>query len=115
MALSGCLDFVKDYDLILRAEPKCFKGNMFNPSLAGIVEGVVSPRSGLIGQTIKEIRFRETFGVNPLAIHQSGRTYYRRLADRPLPAGDAILIHGTWEQFHALENLHHNLIIHHAL
>ena len=84
---------------------------MFNPSLAGVVEGVVSPRSSLIGQTIKEIRFRETFGLNPLAIHQSGKTYYRQLADRPLDAGDAVLLHGTWEQLHTLQNLHQNLII----
>ena len=103
--------FVKDYRLVLKEEPECFKSNMFNPSLAGIVEGVVSPRSSLIGKTIKEIRFRETFGVNALAIHQSGKTYYRQLADRPLQAGDAVLVHGTWEQFHALEDLHQNLII----
>ncbi len=49
--------------------------------------------------------------MNPLAIHQSGKTYYRLLADRPLQAGDAILVHGTWEQLHALEDLHQNLII----
>ncbi|MCF8106031.1 MAG: SLC13 family permease [Desulfohalobiaceae bacterium] len=102
--------FVKDYGLILREEPECFKDSMFNPSLAGIVEGVISPRSNLIGQTIKEIRFRETFGVNPLAIHQSGKTYYQQLADRPLQPGDAVLMHGTWEQFHALQDLHKNLI-----
>jgi di/tricarboxylate transporter len=103
--------FVRDFGLILREEPECFKDNMFNPSLAGLVEGVVSPRSSLIGQTIKQIRFRETFGLNPLAIHQSGETYYRLLAERPLQAGDAILLHGTWEQLHALEDLHRNLII----
>jgi di/tricarboxylate transporter len=103
--------FIEDYGFELREEPECFKGNMFNPSLAGIVEGVVSPRSSLIGQTIKEIRFRETFGLTALAIHQSGKTYYRQLADRPLQAGDAVLVHGTWEQFHALEDLHQNLII----
>jgi di/tricarboxylate transporter len=105
------LKFVQDYGLTLHEEPECFKGSMFNPSLAGIVEGVVSPRSSLIGQTIKEIRFRETFGLNPLAIHQSGKTYYQQLADRPLQAGDAILVHGTWEQFHTLEDLHQNLIM----
>ena len=103
--------FVDEYGLVLKEEPECFKANLFNPSMAGIVEGVVSPRSSLIGRTIKEIRFRETFGVNPLAIHQSGKTYYRQLADRPLQAGDAVLVHGTWEQFHALEDLHQNLII----
>jgi len=103
--------FVRDYGLILKKEPEFFKNSMFNPSLAGIVEGVVSPRSSLIGQTIKEIRFRETFGLNALAIHQSNRTFYRQLADRPLQAGDAVLLHGTWEQLHALEDLHRNLII----
>lgn len=103
--------FTKDYNLILKKEPECFKRNMFNPSIAGVIEAVVSPRSILIGQTIKQIRFRETFGANPLAIHQAGKTYYRELADRPLQAGDAILAHGTWEQFHTLEELHHNLII----
>ncbi|MGD9250085.1 MAG: SLC13 family permease [Desulfobacterales bacterium] len=103
--------FVNAYGLDLKKEPDYFKNNMFNPSLAGIVEGVVSPRSSLIGQTIKEIRFRETFGLNALAIHQSKKAYYRQLADRPLQAGDAVLLHGTWEQLHALEDLHRNLII----
>jgi di/tricarboxylate transporter len=103
--------FVRDYRLVLKEEPECFKNSMFNPSLAGIVEGVVSPRSTLIGQTIKDVRFRETFGLTPLAIHQSEKTYYQDLTDRPLQAGDAVLLHGTWEQFHALEDLHRNLII----
>ncbi|MEJ2157021.1 MAG: SLC13 family permease [Desulfobacteraceae bacterium] len=103
--------FIDSYHLVLMQEPDYFKSSLFNPSLTGIVEGVVSPRSSLIGQTIKQIRFRETFGLNPLAIHQSGKTYYRQLADRPLQAGDAILLHGSWEQLHALEDLHRNLII----
>jgi di/tricarboxylate transporter len=103
--------FVGAFGLDLKKEPDYFKNDMFNPSLAGIVEGVVSPRSSLIGQTIKEIRFRETFGLNALAIHQSKKAYYRQLADRPLEAGDAVLLHGTWEQLHALEDLHRNLII----
>ncbi|MCB2190585.1 MAG: SLC13 family permease [Deltaproteobacteria bacterium] len=103
--------FVEQYGLVLKDNPQVFKDTMFNPSLAGIVEGVVSPRSSLIGQTIKEIRFRETFGVNPLAVHQSGHTYYQELADLPLQAGDTLLLHGTWEKFQALQEFHHNFII----
>lgn len=109
--VKAVMRFVSEYGLYLKEEPDYFKNNMFNPSLAGIVEGVVSPRSSLIGQTIKEIRFRETFGLTALAIHQSDKAYYRQLADRPLHAGDAVLLHGTWEQLHALEDLHRNLII----
>ena len=107
----GVGDFVRDYRLILRENPRRFKNTMFNPAVAGIVEAVVSPRSSLVGQTIKEIRFRETFGVNALAIHQAGKTYYRELADLPLQSGDTVLIQGTWEQFHALQDLHQNFII----
>lgn len=109
--LKAVTRFVRDFGVILKEEPECFKDSMFNPSLAGIVEGVVSPRSSLIGKTIREIGFREAFGLNPLAIHQSGKTFYRQLADRPLQAGDAILLHSTWEQLHALQDLDQNLII----
>jgi len=103
-------DFVRDYGLVLREAPLIFKNTMFNPSIAGVVEVVVSPRSSLIGQTIKDIHFRETFGMNALAVHQSGRTYYQQLADLPLQAGDMVLVHGTWEQFHGLQALHQNFI-----
>jgi di/tricarboxylate transporter len=104
-------DFVRDFGLVLRKEPLLFRNTMFNPAIAGVVEVVVSPRSSLIGKTIQEIRFRQTFGMNPLAVHQSGRTYYRELADLPLQAGDMVLVHGTWEQFHALQELHQNFIV----
>jgi K+/H+ antiporter YhaU regulatory subunit KhtT len=66
--LKAVTRFVRDFGVILKEEPECFKDSMFNPSLAGIVEGVVSPRSSLIGKTIREIGFREAFGLNPLAI-----------------------------------------------
>jgi di/tricarboxylate transporter len=105
------INFVKDYGLVLMDEPQIFKNSMFNPSIAGIVEGVVSPRSGMIGKTIKEISFRETFGVTALALHKKNQTYYRRLAEMPLEPGDMILIHGIWEQFHSLHEFHQNFII----
>ena len=107
----GVGDFVRDYGLVLMEQPRVFKNTMFNPSIAGMVEGVVSPRSTMIGQTIKEMRFRESFGVTPLAVHQAGETYYRELADLPMQSGDTVLVHGTWEQFHALQDFHQNLII----
>jgi di/tricarboxylate transporter len=106
----GIHDFVQDYRLTLRKNPRHFKNTIFNPAITGIVEAVVSPRSSLIGQTLKEIRFRETFGITTLAIHQAGETYYRELADRPLQSGDTLLIQGTWKQFHTLQDFHHNFI-----
>lgn len=103
--------FARDYGLQVRDVPRLFQATMFNAAVAGVVEVVVSPRSTLIGQTIKEVRFRQTFDVSPLALHQDGETYYSELADRKLQAGDALLLHGTWEQFHALQERHQNFII----
>jgi len=103
--------FVKMYGLILRDKPILFKKNVFNPSFAGITEMVISPRSRFIGKCIKEIRFRETYDVNALALHQNGVIYYRELADRSLNSGDAVLIHGTWEQIQSLKEHHQNFII----
>jgi len=107
----GVSDFVERYGLTSREMPQAFKDTMFNPSLVGVVEGVVSPRSSLIGRTIREIRFRETFKVNPLAIHQDGDVWYKDMAERPLQSGDTLLLHGTWEQLHSLQELHQNLIV----
>ena len=103
--------FVKEYGLIFRDKPILFVKNIFNPSYAGIAEMIISPRSKFIGRSIKEIRFREIYDVNALALHQNGAIYYRELADRSLNSGDAILIHGTWEQIQSLKEHHQNFII----
>ena len=102
--------FAADYGLILRKSPVLLKDH-FNPSVSGTVEIVISPRSTLVGKTIKEVRLRELFGVNALALHQKGITYYRELADLPLHVGDAVLLHGTWEKFKVLKDFHQNFII----
>jgi di/tricarboxylate transporter len=102
-------DFARDYRLDMKEGPSLFKKH-FNPSVASTVEVVISPRSTLIGRTITEIGFRKTYGVNPLALHQNGEVFYWGMADRPLGAGDGVLLHGTWEQFQTLKDLHRNFI-----
>ena len=103
--------FVEKYGLILKDGPELFKKDLFNPAYTGTVEMVISPRSSFIGRTIKDIRFRETYNINALALHQHNRIYYKELADRILHAGDVILVHGTWEQILDLKSHHQNFII----
>lgn len=103
--------FVRDYKLVLQDEPRHFKNDIFDPAVAGTAEAVISPRSRLIGQTIRDIGFRETFGISALALHQDGKTYYQEMADRPLRSGDAIFIQGTWEQIQSLRKYHQNFIV----
>ncbi len=102
--------FAAAYDIRLLDQPVRFT-ELFNSAVAGTVEAVMSPRSQLIGSTIKEVSFRRTFGVTVLALYRKGSTYYKEMSDIPLMPGDALLLHATWEHFHTLQTAHHNFQI----
>jgi di/tricarboxylate transporter len=67
-----------------------------------VVEAVLSPRSQFIGQTLRELRFRERFGMMILAIWNGERTVRTKLADLRLAFGDALLLQGSREKLHLL-------------
>jgi di/tricarboxylate transporter len=60
----------------------------------GIAEVVLSPHASLAGKTLRELHFREKFGLNVLAIWRGGRPYRSLLRDMALRFGDALLLHG---------------------
>ncbi len=60
----------------------------------GSTEVVLSPHSALSGKTLRELHFREKYGLSVLAIWRSGRTYRSALRDMPLRFGDALLLYG---------------------
>ena len=57
-----------------------------------LVEVVIAPNSGLIGKTIKSVRFRNSFRATALALRHSGQLMNTRFSETRLRAGDAILI-----------------------
>jgi di/tricarboxylate transporter len=67
-----------------------------------ILEVVLSPRSQLIGQTLKETLFREKYGMTVLAIWNGERVIRTGLADLKLAFGDALLLQGPHERLHTL-------------
>lgn len=60
-----------------------------------IVEGVIGPRSTIVGKTIHELNFRQRFRMIILAIHRRGMNMRERIDTLPLEAGDTILMMGT--------------------
>jgi di/tricarboxylate transporter len=102
--------FAEVYGIEFREQPEHFR-ELFNPAVAGTVEAVLSPRSRLVGSTIKDIGFRRTFGVSVLALYRGGKTYYEEMSDMPLAPGDALLLHSTWEHFYTLQGVYRNLQI----
>lgn len=60
-----------------------------------IVEGVIGPRSTIVGRTIHELNFRQRFRMIILAIHRKGINMRERIDTLPLEEGDTILMMGT--------------------
>ncbi len=67
-----------------------------------IVEGVLLPRSLLIGQSLKSLDFKERYGLQVLALHRGGRVPATISAAR-LRLGDVLLLQGKPENVVALE------------
>jgi di/tricarboxylate transporter len=61
----------------------------------GVVETALAPRSSLLGRTLGEIRFRERYGLQVLAIWREARPIRTGLAEIPLRFGDALLLQGS--------------------
>lgn len=59
-----------------------------------VVEAMLSPRSRLIGESLRGINFREKFGLTVLAIWRRDREITIGLADETLQFGDALLLQG---------------------
>ncbi len=62
---------------------------------AAIMESVIGPNSELIGRTIRQINFRQRFGILILAVHREGHNLRRQFENIRLNFGDTILMEGT--------------------
>jgi di/tricarboxylate transporter len=60
----------------------------------GLFETVLSPQSSLAGKTLRQLDFREKYGLNVLSIWRRGQVHYADLRDIALDFGDALLLYG---------------------
>jgi di/tricarboxylate transporter len=60
----------------------------------GVAEASVAPRSNAAGKTLRELSFREKYGLQVLGIWRTGALLRTGLADLPLRFGDALLLQG---------------------
>ena len=68
----------------------------------GLLEVVLSPHSTMAGKTLREIHFREKFGLSVLAIWRGGKAYRSNQRDIQLRFGDAFLVYGRKDKFRVL-------------
>jgi len=67
-----------------------------------LMEGIIGPDSSLAGKSLRELNFRQRFGVIILAVHRRGRNLRERFEDEKLSFGDTILVQGPAEQMRQL-------------
>lgn len=67
-----------------------------------LVEAVLTRKSSLIGQTLRDVNFRREYGVSVLAIWRGGRPYRTALGNIPLRFGDTLLLQGAQPNIHML-------------
>jgi di/tricarboxylate transporter len=68
----------------------------------GIVEALLSPYAEIAGSSLREIHFREKYGLTVLAIRRAGQVVQQGVPDMPLQFGDALLIQGPRDRLRLL-------------
>jgi len=79
-----------------------WKESDLESQIVEVVEAMISPRSRLIGKTLRESHFREKYGMSALAIWRGEEEIFFELADVPLEFGDALLLQGTRDKLNVL-------------
>jgi len=88
----------------LEAQPPDGWGEQLTGERTGLAEALITPRSSLADKTLRQVRFRDRYGLNVLSIWRNGRPIREGLEDLPLRFGDALLLQGPRSGIRLLEN-----------
>lgn len=96
--------FVETFRVERRDDLEAFSEDLSNAK-AGIAEIVVPPGSELIGKTALELRLRNVYGLNLMALHRAGETSQAGQGVRAIEIqpGDTLVCHSSWEDLARLE------------
>jgi di/tricarboxylate transporter len=74
------------------------------PGNVQLIEATLAPNTGLVGRTLKGVRFRDGYGFTALAIWRHGEVITEKLRSVPLQFGDALLLQGPRHRVQDLQN-----------
>jgi di/tricarboxylate transporter len=66
------------------------------------MEGIIGSRSTFVGRTLRDLNFRQRYGVLILAVHRQGENLREKFEDVELAFGDTLLVQGPAEGIHRL-------------
>ena len=76
-----------------------------------VVEVALTPTNDLVGRTLREVHFRDTHGLNVLAIWRRGEPVVKRVDHVVLKFGDMLLIEGAQSKILHLADKHDFLLL----
>ncbi len=68
----------------------------------GLAEAVLSPHANISGRSLRDLHFREKYGLNVVGISRAGTTLRTGLRDMALQMGDGLLLHGPRQRLKLL-------------
>jgi len=77
----------------------------------GLAEVLLTPRSRLMGRTLKEVDFRERYRVTVLALRRLDALLEGDLRSTPIRFGDTLLVRGSWEALRLLKREHRDFVV----
>lgn len=77
----------------------------------GMVEVVLTPMSRWIGKSLRDVHFRERFGLTVIGIKRRGELVPERLSRAALRFGDSLLVAGSWARIDELREERRHFIV----
>jgi di/tricarboxylate transporter len=68
----------------------------------GLLEAILSPQTRLVGKTLRQLNFREKYGLSVMSMWREGKAYRSNLRDMALRFGDALLLFGPRDKLRML-------------
>ncbi len=103
----GDLMGLADKDGITQGNPDQLGLEDVRTESAVMMEGIIGPDSTLAGKSLKELNFRQRYGVLIVAVHRRGRNLQERFEDVKLAFGDTLLVQGPARRMQQLFDLKH--------
>jgi di/tricarboxylate transporter len=102
-------DVLTAYGLRLQSEPEMTHNIADGAAVLG--EIVLSPRASSAGKTLRDLHFREKYGLNVLALWRRNKPVVESISDMTLEPGDALLVQGPARRFRVLRDQHDFLLL----
>ncbi|MFO7830555.1 MAG: SLC13 family permease [Desulfuromonadaceae bacterium] len=106
LALLGDEDHIKRFAATYALEHKeqsAALARLKDPGLAGFAEVIIPPRSGMIGQSIRNYSLRKRHAVEPVMVFSKGEEIRGDFSDHVVISGDTFIVYSPWENISKLK------------